>query len=167
MEFMNISFSEAASELERICDEIDNADQVDAALTEAFDAKIKSVQETIDKRITFRMYASSQIDLAQAQIDSWVKRKRKFERTLDWINADTLHVMKCYPGLPFTGALGAFRIRKSPKKLMLKENELPPHYLRPGPSFYDKDEIRKDLNDGKDVPGAKFVQEEHVRFVNQ
>lgn len=163
-----ISFFDAASELERICEKIDTIEELDKELTEQFDQKLLSMKEMVDKRARYLLYAESQIKAAERLEFSWATRKKSFTKAYERIKANTLHTMKCYPDTHFNGTLGGFRIQKNPKKLVIDETKLDKDewYIANLVRTPNKEAILKALVAGDTIEGARIEQGEHVRFVN-
>lgn len=110
---MMISFLEAATKLESLCAEIDDAEELTEQLKEEFDRDVENLAETVDKRISFIKYAESQIKLATEMQDQWIIRKKKFQTALESVKNSTMDMMKSAPNLPYKGNLGNFRIQKN------------------------------------------------------
>lgn len=176
-----ISLLDAAEELELICNDIENAEQVDAYLTKSFEAAVDNLSGSVDKRIRYLSYAEGMAKQAKEMRDRWALRARSMERTVEWIKNQTANLMKTYPNHVFRGELGSFKLTKNSIPSLNVDVKTAPRtfdviestYGSKLPSEYttfqqvqvvDKEKLKAHLATGQMVPGAELMQGEHVRI---
>ncbi len=162
-----ISFSEAATNLEAMCLEIDTAEELTAAIQALFKESVQDLEKSVDRRISYIKYAESQIASAKESANQWVRRQRHFESMLEKIKQNTVEVIKANPGVPYNGSLGALKVQKNPApSLIIEEGDLekfPSQYLRTIQTL-NRDAVKIDLMSGIEVDGAKLQWGEHLRI---
>lgn len=160
-----ISLHEAASNLERICDNIDSVDDISAELQSAFVEAGQDLASSVDRRISYIKYCESQIDAARNMREEWDDRAKKFETILDRIKQDAIAAIKANPNLPYKGMLGKLRVQKnSTPTLVLTESFCAGIYnVDKVITSLDKKAIIEDLKQGEEIPGAKLEYGEHLR----
>src|SRR3990167_1395036 len=101
-----ISFADAALEVERICDEIEDLEEIDERVSSLFSEAIENLSETVDRRVRFLDYLDSQIKQATENVDIFHHRKKILEKTKDQVKQRTVETIKANPKLKFKGTLG-------------------------------------------------------------
>lgn len=163
-----ISFADAASELESLCETIDNLDDIGPLISRLFEEKKESLADSVDRRLRYRYFLESQIAKAEEIELAWNSRKETLQRIRNHLNNHTLMTMKANPGLKFNGALGGFRIQKSPPKLILEESKIAKEYIiEETVTKPDRVAIFSLLKSGIPVEGAHLEQGEHIRITKE
>lgn len=178
-----LSFAEAAHDLEQLCEQIDDAENISAMLHDMFDRARETLQESVDKRIKYVKYAETQLRLAKEMRDEWATRAQRFEKALEYIKDNTKEVIKANPGIPFRGSLGSVKVCKNsvpslridPDCVILAKHtqELVEYMGVIAPEEYienieirvlNKEKLKADLKAGKEVPGITLEHGDHVRI---
>lgn len=162
-----ISFAEAANYLENLCLEIDNAEEIDAAMQMLFQDSAQELAHQVDRRISFIKYAESQVDAAKKMRDEWQERADKFDAMIDRIKSNTVSTIKANPGVPYKGKLGALRVQKnSVPSLVIDDEEslLSIQRYQRRPIYLDKGAVKRDLEQDLIVHGARLEYGEHLRI---
>lgn len=159
-----ISFADASRELQILCEEIDNVDELTSRIQEMFAEKFANLADAVDRRIKFIRYAESQVFLAKGIKSQMADRIDRFERVIATIKQDTEEIIRATPNVPFRGTLGSFSLRKnSVPSLVLDGEQLPDEYKRIE-RVPDTALIKRELSEGKTIPGAELRQGEHLRI---
>lgn len=179
-----LSFAEAAGDLERICQQIDNQEEtIEETLHEIFTQARDTLMEAVDRRIKYIKYTESQVRLAKEMRDEWSDRAQRLEKALEYIKDDTKAVIKENPGIPFRGSLGSVKIYKNATpslriepdslKLAKQTHEIVEYAGTLAPMEYvemkevrvlNKEKLKNDLKAGKEIPGISLEQGDHVRI---
>lgn len=162
-----ISFAEAAHSLETICQEIDSADDIDAAMQLIFQDSAQELSEQVDRRISYIKYAESQALTAREMRDEWETRMHKFDAIIGRLKLNTVKIIKENPGLPYKGRLGAFRVQKNSVPTLLIDDEealLSIERYQRRPIFLDKSAVKRDLEQGIVIHEARLEYGEHLRI---
>lgn len=159
-----ISFFDAASELEGLCDRIDALDELDPQVSAIFINYRSNLCAAIDKRISFINYAQSQSLLAKERGNEWHKRHKKFERIIEKLKDDTINVINSSPNLPYVGTLGTLKVQNnSMPSVVLEENILNSEYFKIIKTP-DRQRVKDDLLNGVKVKGASLEYGKHLRI---
>jgi hypothetical protein len=166
---MKISMQEAAINLERICDDVENCDEIDPQLSSLFHAAELTLGDSIERRMNFLLYAQGQARHAGKLAHEWRNRERRFEYVIEKIKEDTLVTMKKYPNIPFSSMQGSFKIqRNSVPSLELISNfsEVAPleYIVEKVEAVVDCKKLKEDLTEGKQIDGASLKYGEHLRI---
>ncbi len=158
------SFFEAATDLESLCDKIDNSPEITEDIKHMFEDAKSSLQQAVDRRISYVKYCESQIQSAKTNRDDWAKRAQRFEKILASIKEDTIATINANPSLPFRGTMGALIIQKnSVPSLNVDETSVAMKYWNKIPVL-NRELIKRDLMAGEKVKGASLVQGHHLRI---
>lgn len=163
---MNLSLADAAFELEKLCDAIDESGNLDEQVHALFQEHVESFEAEVDRRIKAIWYLESQRDKANAMIALWQKRLDKTVKALDGIKAHTMITLKNY-NRPFRGELGEIRIKRhSVPRLVIavQSPELETYMEAKVTLVLDRPTLKKDLLAGLTVPGALLVHTESLRI---
>lgn len=164
---MNCSMQDAAVDLERLCDEIENGVDLDAAIVELFAEKGQILADTVDKRIRYIEYLNGQIAHAQQVSQTWHKRKMRLSGILDTVRSNAIALVKTSK-VPLAGTLGKLRVVKNPTPaLIYDENDenIKKLYTATRISLeFNKAILKQDLMDGLEVKGARLQYGEHLRY---
>lgn len=160
-----ISFAEAAQDLEALCEKIDEIEDVGPIIQQMFTRAQDDLKATVDRRIKFLKYAESQMTMAKKMRDQWGDRAQRFEKTIEYIKNDTLQTMKLNPNLPYRGSIGGFKVfRNSQPSIIYTDDFIPAEYIEESIVVTtNKEKLRKDLLEGKEIPGCKLQYGEHIR----
>jgi hypothetical protein len=165
---MKISFVDAASELEELCQKIDNAEEIGPLLQQLFEQRHESFIDSVDRKIRYRAYLESQMQKANHLASVWDSRSHSLAMILSDLNNIIVNTIKANPNLKFQGRLGGFRLQKSPKKLILDEEKLASQFFSEQKiTKPNKELIMEYLNCGSEVEGARFEQGEHLRTTKE
>lgn len=162
-----ISFQEAATNLERICDKIDNAEEISAELQSAFAEAGQDLASSVDRRISYIKYCESQIDAARNMREEWNDRANKFETILARIKQDAIAAIKANPNLPYKGKMGSLRVQKnSVPRLIIDDSQFScDDYTQvETTTWLDKAAIIDDIKAGRPLLGARLEYGEHLRM---
>ena len=178
-----LSFADAAFEMERICEQLDEVEDIGVLIQEVFNNAKDDLKSAIDRRIKFIKYAESQILIAKDMRDQWATRAERFEKTIEQLKKNTIDVMKANPALPYKGTIGAFKIYKNSQpsmtfdydtvELSRRNIEVVDRMGTCAPSEYvtiqevrilDKARLKEDIKNGKEVAGVSLEYGEHVRM---
>lgn len=163
-----ISFADAAADFERICDTIDNLDEIGPLVTNLFEKRQQTFAEKVDFMLRARWYLESQVEHSHAMIEDFQKRCKALTRSRDSLNQYVLMTMRASPDLEFRGKYGGFRIQKSPKRLVLDETKLPASFFKEEILRKpDKEKILEAIVAGEEISGASQEQGEHVRITKE
>ena len=161
-----ISFFDAATTLEKICDQIDNSMEVTDMLRETFLESVDNLEAAVDRRISFIKYAESQIAAAKRMRDQWQDRAERFEKIVDSVEESTKMFMKSYPNMPYKGKLGSLRLQKNSVPALIidrEELDVSDEYFVHHTTL-NKSKIKEELMNGKDIEGARLEYGEHLRI---
>lgn len=183
-EIEKMSLEEAAIELETLCEKVANANELTPELIDQFDTANLTVASEVDRRVKHFVYLKSQIDLAAERAASWQKRKQVCERLMSSLKERTLKFLdssklklsgnhsQLYsqltpPALKLEGNL-AF-IGKDKKRFVPAEEVTQETYTEAAGYFIrgyelDTQKLKKDLDDGAELPFAKLEQSRSVRW---
>jgi hypothetical protein len=177
MEKVRVPLAVAASDLARICDELDAGVTLDQALVAAFDDTKLALADAVDRRIAFHEFASSALEAARAARAGWDERVQQLKGLIDRFKANTQAVVEAHPDLPYRGTLGRITVQKSPASLQTTFGfrELTPELIEMmgiEPEYYtvkttytlDTKKAKEALAAGKSLPWAELTQSNHVRF---
>ncbi len=162
-----ISFAEAATTLEHLCDQIDNADVIADNIQTIFKQSTDDLSAAVNRRISYLKYAESQLEGAKKMRDTWNARATKFVKVIERIKADTMATMKANPNLPYKGTLGVFSIRKNSQPSLIIDNET---FVRCCADFIqvkeeiDKVSLKVALLNGQEITGVRLEYGEHLRI---
>lgn len=162
-----ISMKDAALELELLCDEIENIEDLTPSIQQLFQDKELILSETVDKRIRFMEYAKAQTAQAKLISDKWKQRERALDKLLQKLKEDTLVMVKSST-VPLAGTLGKLRaVRNSIPTLIVNEDHpmIKEFYSRIKTEVtIDKVKLKLDLEEGALVEGAILQYGEHLRY---
>lgn len=162
-----LSFSEAAADLEILCEQIDDGADINQLVTQLFNRAQDELKDAVDRRIKFIKYAESQVVIAKEMRDEWAARAKRFEKAMEYIKNNTKEVIKANPNIPYKGTIGGFKLYKNsqPSLKLIDEvfDEL--DYVKVvEETVFESDRLRQDLKDGKIVMGASLEYGEHLRI---
>lgn len=162
-----ISMSDAASDLERLCDDLENLPGLSIQVQELFAEKQDILAEAVDKRIRYMEYLKSQIDHTEHMVDKWNKRYSHLVQILDAIKSEALFLAKS-SSVPLKGSLGKFKVVKNsrPTLQITDENheDLANYKKVIVKTAIDKDALKDDILAGKEITGVSLVFGEHLRY---
>lgn len=178
-----ITFREAAEDMERLCDQIDDleGDQIGVLVQELLKRSQENLADSVDRRISFIRYCESQEAKAREMRNVWETRLRKFEKLQEKIRLDTLATMKANPGISFSGTDEKFRVQKNSQPKLIhplsvhKEQFevveidsfttlMHEYVLEKTVYILDKEALKKDLKSGKNITGSSLEIGEHIRI---
>lgn len=178
-----LSFREAAEEMERLCDQVDDleGDQIGILVIELLNRQQQTMIETVDKRIALLRYCESQEAKAREMRNLWETRLRTFEKFTDNIKSYTLMTIKANPGIPYHGSTEKFRVQKNSQAKLIhplsvhKEqieivemdcftNALDTYIESKTVYVLNKEALKKDLKSGKEIFGTSLETGEHIRI---
>lgn len=162
-----ISFYQAAERLEYICDQIENCAEISQELQKDFEEFKHDLAAAVDRRISYIKYCQSQIELAKKTRDEWHGRAAKFENILERIKANAMEVMRMNPGLAYKGNMGYMRLQKNTVPALVIEDEqdlLSLEQYQKASVLLDKSAVKKDLENGIVLKGARLEWGEHLRI---
>lgn len=164
-----ISFSQAASDLEHICDTIDNLeDDIGPIIEKLFSERIESFSESVDRRIKYIAYLDSQILLCHENEKDWYLRRQRLQKTLNQIKSRTIETIKANPNLKYKGKLGSFVLRKSASVIIDDISLLPQEFVQiKSETIPLKNDIKQSLKSGKPVSGAKLEERENLQITKK
>ncbi len=163
-----ISFYDAATNLERICEDIDYADDITQELKDVFAEANDNLTTAVDRRISYIKYCESQIDAALNMREEWNDRAKKFQKILERIKLETIDTIKANPNLPYRGEMGKLRVqRNSAPTLCIDEANFAPSqncYIEKISKTLNKQMIIEELKAGNEISGAWLEYGEHLRI---
>jgi hypothetical protein len=99
------------------------------------------------------------------EIDRLILAKSRANNKVKWLKSYLVDNMKLMEKSEINTPLFKFRVQKNAPSLKVDDYMLPKEYLKVKYiSEVDKEKIREDLKAGKEIPGAKFYQGEHLRM---
>jgi hypothetical protein len=161
-------FTDAALDLSKLCDLIDNENDLDAELIAQFETALDDVTKAVDRRKYFLNEIDSKIALAEAYRDNAIKAIKAFEKLRERVVETTKQVILANPNIPFKDSLGKpLKVIKNPvPSLLIKDNEgwQCSNYARYVEKLeLDKARLKEDLIKGKDVDFASLVYGTQLR----
>jgi hypothetical protein len=170
----------AAMKLSAVCDDIDNADEIDTFLQEALAEAALDLGEKADRRIALDRWIQAQLDAVDDTVEFMQARAATLNHARKRLKADTKAIMEADPGIKerFRGRLG---------KISLCQNSAPSISYAWGdkaitpeaaamlgvPDDYivtktihliDTDRVRAELMAGQTLEWATATYGTHVRF---
>lgn len=107
---------------------------------------------------------SADADNFKAEIDRMTARKRAIENNIKRMKLALLNFLQSSGQTKAKGGTFTVAITHSQAVNILDEIAIPDIYLVAQPPKIDKTAIKKDIKDGKDVPGATIIINEGVRI---
>lgn len=174
----------AASNLEQICNAIDNG-EIDNALSTIFNEARLDLSASVARRICF-------IDLAEERISTLKRLKKEFgaaqtrlEYALERVEKGTIDIMESHKELPYKSELGRLSVRKNSssstsiteieiKKVSIENvvdaGDIHKHAI--DERFYEVrsyyslliHEIKKAIENGESIPWATLERGSHLRI---
>jgi len=163
---MTKKFLEAATDLNELCDMIDDGIDINEQLQEEFKIALDDVVGAVDRRKYFLAEVNSKIELAKSKRDEAKKSIKTFENIRDRVIETTKYVVSENPNIPFKDSLG--------KKLIVLKNPAPTLIVNgewEGSDYakivntveLDKIKLKEDLIAGSTVDFAKIEYGTHLR----
>lgn len=167
--------------LENIEHVIDNAEEITVEMiTEHFEA-VKAVDKKTDALITAKERIEMELYQAISKRDAYKHKTKILENNLIRIKDYTKWVLVNNPNLSFRGTRGKIALQKGAKKLQMLTEEksysndhvipeeillnIPPEFRNLKPVwYYDRDAIRKALDEGRPCEVAEYVETSYARF---
>lgn len=165
-----ISFADAASNLERICQDIEHTDLHGIIEHELeFHSAKESLAANVDRRYSYIQYLQSQIDFAEKERGSWAKRVGTLTAALESIRDHTLNTMLANPGLKFVGHFGGFQATRSAPALEVFDVKKVPSEFKELKEEYvvDRASLKNHLIQGGSADGARLTQNMHIRMIKE
>lgn len=165
---MKISFADAASELEDLCQKIDKAEEIGPLLQSLFEERHESFVDSVDRKIRYRAYLESQINKAMEISEAWQIRANNLSNIKEKLDYLIFNTIKANPNLKFQGRLGGFRLQKSNPKLVIDEKILASQFfIEHKLTKPNRNAILTALDAGETVEGAHLEQGEHLRTTKE
>jgi len=163
---MTKKFLEAATDLNELCDMIDDGIDINEQLQEEFKIALDDVVGAVDRRKYFLAEVNSKIELAKSKRDEAKKSIKTFENIRDRVIETTKYVVSENPNIPFKDSLG--------KKLIVLKNPAPTLIVNgewEGSDYakivntveLDKIKLKEDLIAGSTCDFAKIEYGTHLR----
>jgi hypothetical protein len=170
---------QAALDLAAICRQIDDSEEIPNALIKTLGEFKAELAHSIDRNILFKKSLEAQIAMSKEMKDSWAHRQKVLELVKENHSGYMLSAISQAGGVPFKGTHGEIRAQQSPPsmELTIKTDRrsfetLDPKDAETIPMKYitetrilslNKEAVREDLQNGVEVPFAKFVRHKHIR----
>lgn len=176
-----INLYQAAADLEKICEVIDNLDDIGPLVKALFDEQKESLEDSVDRRISYLHHLDNASEGAKKMVASWQNRIKVLENTRQRILDYTADVLRTLPNLRYKGSLGELRLQANGGKRALELREdyqrvsgdfingaidgLDPEFLQPGFKL-DLGKIRERLESGESLEFATLKERgQSVRVV--
>lgn len=168
-----ISMSDAARDLEVICEAVTEVDDITPLIAELFESRKLDLAQSVDQRIRWLEYLDSQITHCDKIAKMWADRKSSVQKVLDRIKLKTMEEIKSFSDekgstVPMVGSLGGFKIVKNSKPtLIVDENDedIKGFYtVEKVETVIDKAALRQDLMNGIKMKAARLHHGEHLRW---
>lgn len=145
-------FAEAAEELSRLADNIENENfKVDEFLVEQMQNSLDDVTAAVDRRKIFIKELDSKIEMAKESEKEAKAAKVKYEKLRERVIESTKHVVEANRGIPFKDSLGKkLKVIPNPNpKLVISGDGTNSQYsMLKSTHVLDKETLKKDLISG-------------------
>ncbi len=169
----------SAQTLARVCDEIDDAVTIDAALDQAFTDASVDLGEAVDRRIAFDRWIKIQVAAQEEGYRYYRARKELLEQVHSRFKEKTKAIIEASPGLEeaFRGKLGKISLCASPPAVEYSFGTkeitpeaavmfgVPQEYLVTKVSYaVDSARVKGELQSGQTLDWASLRTGFHIRF---
>lgn len=164
---MNITLSAAARQLEETFDQIDPET---GELPEGYQSARDLVATKAEAVAAYMLNSASYADMLKARSAELAKQATSIEKRRKWLERYLLENMASAGMTEIRANDGSFRVRRYPERdasvEILDAAQLPEDYLREIPAKHEPDKtlIKKAINDGHDVPGARIVKRDRLEI---
>lgn len=159
-----LSFTEAALELGRLMNEIDNYDgEIDQAFVKQFKGTLDDTMQSVDRRKAFYRELLSKIEMAKEFKEKISKQIETYQKVKERLIEHTKLIVNAHPDIIFRDSFGkALKVIKNPEPKLIIQTSIDPAaeeywqpYLRTSSVVeLDKDKVKADLLRGDLLPFA-------------
>lgn len=167
---MSISFAEAASNLERICQDIDESEIDNIIANEiGFNAAKDALVKNVDRRINYLQYLRSQISYAEKERASWSERLARLVLLEERIKFNTVKTLQANKGLKFAGYRGTIVLTNSNPTVIVNDESLIPAEYKEAKMTHiiKKSLIKTAILKGESVDGARLERKAHIKILKE
>lgn len=119
-----INLFQAAADLEKLCEAIDNLDDIGPLVKALFDESKDTLEESIDRRISYLHHLENSEEGAKKMAALWQKRSSVLANARQRILDHTSDVLRTLPNFRYKGTLGELRLQANGgKKPMVLKGE--------------------------------------------